>query len=205
MSDVAEKAFEPTPRRIAKAKREGNIARSSELAANVSFAAGCFAVLSVAPTVRLRRCKRVRSFAIVAPAPSCVLVAAVALIPIAAASTAGAIASVAQSGGLALVPVTAKIERLNPVEGIRRILSRETLSHSLRAALAFLCATLAMTPASNGRRRGDDPRGPRADVDRGVVCGATRSLCGRCGRPALFGCGVWRGPFVVAAKVAHEF
>ena len=75
------------------------------------------------------------------------LVAAVALIPIAAASMAGAIASVAQSGGLALMPVTAKIERLNPIEGMRRIVSRETLSHSLRAALAFLCATLAMSPA----------------------------------------------------------
>ena len=147
MSDVAEKAFEPTPRRIAKAKREGNVARSSELAANVSFAAGCFAVLSVAPlfgSVAANELVRARSFA---PASSCVLVAAVALIPIAAASMAGAIASVAQSGGVALMPVTAKLERLNPIEGMRRIVSRETLSHSLRAALAFLCATLAMSPA----------------------------------------------------------
>jgi flagellar biosynthetic protein FlhB len=150
VSDVAEKAFEPTPRRIAKAKREGNTARSSELAANVSFAAACFAVLSVAPlfgSVAANELVRAQSLG---PAASCVLVAALALIPIAAASTAGAIVNVAQSGGLALVPVTAKIERLNPVEGMRRILSRETLSHSLRAALAFLCASLAMTPALLG-------------------------------------------------------
>lgn len=147
MSDVAEKAFEPTPRRIAKAKRDGNVARSSELAANVSFAAACLAILSVAPlfgSVAANELVRAQSFA---PAPSSMLVAAVALIPIAAASVAGAIASVAQSGGLALMPVTAKIERLNPIEGMRRIVSRETLSHSLRAALAFLCATLAMSPA----------------------------------------------------------
>lgn len=147
MSDVAEKAFEPTPRRIAKAKREGNVARSSELAANVSFAAACFAILSVAPlfgSVAANELVRAQSLR---PASSCVLVAAVALIPIAAASMAGAIASVAQSGGLTLMPVTAKIERLNPIEGMRRIVSRETLSHSLRAALAFLCATLAMSPA----------------------------------------------------------
>jgi flagellar biosynthesis protein FlhB len=147
VSDAGEKAFEPTPRRIAKAKREGNVARSSELAANVSFAAACFALVSVAAlfgSVAANELLRAQSFA---AAPSCALVLAVALVPIGAAAIAGAIASVAQSGGLAPMPVTAKIERLNPIEGMRRILSRETLSHSLRAALAFLCATLAMTPA----------------------------------------------------------
>jgi flagellar biosynthesis protein FlhB len=147
VKDDAEKAFEATPHRIAKAKREGNVARSSELAANVSFAASCFAILSVAPlfgSVAANELVRAQSFA---PASSCMLVAAVALIPIGAASIAGTVAIIAQSGGLALIPVTAKIERLNPIEGMRRIVSRETLSHSLRASLAFLSATLAMSPA----------------------------------------------------------
>lgn len=147
MSDGAEKTFEPTPRRIAKAKREGNVARSSELAANVSFAAAGLAIVATAAcfgSVAADAIVRSQSFA---PTSSCALVPAVALVPIGAASIAGAIASVAQSGGLALVPVTPKIERLNPIEGMRRILSRETVSHSLRAAFAFLCATLAMTPA----------------------------------------------------------
>jgi len=147
VSDGAEKAFEATPRRIAKAKREGNVARSSELAANVSFAAAALAIVaSAAQFGSVAADAIVRSQAL-RPAPWSALVLLVALVPIAAASIAGALASVAQNGGLALVPVTAKIERLNPVEGIARILSRETLSHSLRAALAFLCATLAMTPA----------------------------------------------------------
>jgi flagellar biosynthesis protein FlhB len=147
VSDGAEKTFEPTPRRIAKAKREGNVARSSELAANVSFAAAGLAIVATAAcfgSVAADAIVRSQSFA---PTSSCALVPAVALVPIGAASIAGAIASVAQSGGLALVPVTPKIERLNPIEGMRRILSRETVSHSLRAAFAFLCATLAMTPA----------------------------------------------------------
>ncbi|HLY03951.1 MAG TPA: EscU/YscU/HrcU family type III secretion system export apparatus switch protein [Candidatus Cybelea sp.] len=147
MSDGAEKAFEPTPRRIAKAKREGNVARSSELAANVSFAVAAFAIVASAArfgSVAGDALIRSQSFV---PAPSCALVLGVALIPIGAAAIAGAIASIAQNGGLALVPVTPKIERLNPIEGMRRILSRETLSHSLRAAFAFLCAMLAMTPA----------------------------------------------------------
>jgi flagellar biosynthesis protein FlhB len=147
VSDGAEKAFEPTARRIAKAKREGNVARSSELAANVAFAAASFAVIASAARFGSVAANALDSAQSFVPAPSCALVVAVALVPIGAASLAGAIASIAQNGGLALLPVTPKIERLNPIEGVRRILSRETLSHSLRAALAFLCATLAMIPA----------------------------------------------------------
>ncbi len=147
MSDGAEKAFEPTPRRIAKAKREGNVARSSELAANISFAAAGFAIVASAGQFGSVAANALTGSQSLRPGPSCALVLVVALVPIAAASIAGTLASVAQNGGFALVPVTSKIERLNPIEGIRRILSRETLSHSLRAALAFLCATLAVTPA----------------------------------------------------------
>ena len=147
MSDGAEKAFDPTPRRIAKAKREGNVARSSELAANVSFAAAALAIVASAARFGSVAADAIVRSQSLRPAPWSALVLVVALVPIAAASIAGALASVAQNGGLALVPVTPKVERLNPVEGIARILSRETLSHSLRAALAFLCATLAMTPA----------------------------------------------------------
>lgn len=144
MSDAAEKAFEPTPRRIAKAKREGNVARSGEFAANVSFAAAGLAVVAVATPFGSAAANALVQALSLTPAPSWVVVIVVALVPIGAASAAGAIAGFAQSGGLTLVPVTPKIERLDPIEGMRRILSRETLSHSLRAALAFLCAALAM-------------------------------------------------------------
>ena len=146
MSDGAEKTFEATPRRIAKAKREGNVARASELAANVSFAAAGLAIVASAMrfgSIAADAIVRSQSFA---PTASSALVLTVALVPIGAASIAGTIASVTQSG-LTLVPITAKIERLNPIEGMRRILSRETVSHSLRAAFAFLSAALAMTPA----------------------------------------------------------
>jgi flagellar biosynthesis protein FlhB len=68
------------------------------------------------------------------------------LIPIAAAAIAGTLGALVQSGGLHLAPVVPKPERLNPIAGVKRILSRETLAHSVRAALAFACATLAMAP-----------------------------------------------------------
>ncbi|MGA9420172.1 MAG: EscU/YscU/HrcU family type III secretion system export apparatus switch protein, partial [Candidatus Cybelea sp.] len=49
MSDASERPFEATPRRLAKARSEGNIARSSELGANLSFAAGALCVVAIAP------------------------------------------------------------------------------------------------------------------------------------------------------------
>jgi flagellar biosynthesis protein FlhB len=76
-----------------------------------------------------------------------VLVAAIALVPLAAAAIAGTFGSLLQSGGgLNLIPVVPKPERLNPVAGLKRMLSRETLAHSARAGIAFACATLAMAP-----------------------------------------------------------
>lgn len=147
MSDLSEKPFEATPRRIAKAKSEGNVARSSELAANLAFAAAGIGVAAIAPSFGAA------SFAALASAASggaaargCVIVCAMSLLPIGAASAAGVLASVLQYGGLVVAFPAPKIERLNPIEGMKRILSRETFAHSVRASLAFVCATAAMAP-----------------------------------------------------------
>lgn len=145
MSDASEKPFEATPQRIAKAKREGNVARSSELAANLSFAAGGIAVLAVAP---MFGAVVIHSMAasIHGSAAAAALVILVALVPIGAAASAGVLGNLFQSGGLVVQALSPKLERLNPVDGIKRILSRETLAHSLRSALAFTCASAAMAP-----------------------------------------------------------
>ena len=49
MNDAGEKTFEATPRRIARARREGNLARSGELTAVLSFGASGLATTAVAP------------------------------------------------------------------------------------------------------------------------------------------------------------
>jgi flagellar biosynthesis protein FlhB len=144
MGDAAEKPFEATPRRIARARREGNVARSSELAANLSFAAGGLAVLAIAPQVAALERKALVLFDIHAAAVSCAPLVALALVPVAAAAGGGALAGLT-SGGFAFT-LSFKLERLNPIEGIKRILSRETLAHTLRASLAFACASTAMAP-----------------------------------------------------------
>jgi flagellar biosynthesis protein FlhB len=147
MSEASEKPFEATPRRIAKAKREGNVAKSSEFAASVSFAAAAATAVAAAPAFGAAA----RSSFVVAAANGRValhdaLVVAVALLVVAGASLAGVFAGLLQTGGVTLAGWAPKLERLNPVEGIKRICSRETLAHSLRAAIAFACALAAMTP-----------------------------------------------------------
>lgn len=146
MSDVSEKPFEATPRRIAKARREGNIARAGELAANFSFAAGGLTLVAAMPMLGALACNALTIALARKASATAALVTAVALLPIGAAVLAGMIGNVVQNGGLVALPVAPRLERLNPFEGAKRILSRETLAHALRASLAFGCATTAMAP-----------------------------------------------------------
>ena len=148
MSDSAEKPFEATPRRMAKARREGDVARCGELAANCSFAAAGLGGAGIAASVASLGADALGRAASLRPAPaSSWILVTVALVPVLCASLAGTAATLLQNGGLTFVPVAMKIERLNPAEGMRRVLSRETLGHSLRAILAFSCAAGAMVPA----------------------------------------------------------
>ena len=143
----SEKPFEATAHRIVKARREGNIARASELPANLSFAAAASSIVALAPTIAgIVRSAIAQAIAGRLPMES-LLLPAVALAVIGAAAAAGALGSALQSGGFFIVAVTPKLERLDPVAGMRRVLSRETLAHSVRASLAFACATAAMLPS----------------------------------------------------------
>jgi flagellar biosynthesis protein FlhB len=122
------------------------VARSSEFAANLSFAAGGFTIIAVTPTFGALAANALTGFGSQnAPAASALIVAG-ALLSVGAAALAGALGNILQNGGFFVLPVTLKLERLSPIEGIKRILSRETLAHSLRAAFAFTCATAAMGP-----------------------------------------------------------
>jgi len=51
-----------------------------------------------------------------------------------------------QNGGLTVLPVTVKFERLDPIEGCKRTLSRETFGHGLRALAAVTLAATAIAP-----------------------------------------------------------
>jgi flagellar biosynthesis protein FlhB len=145
LSDT-ERPFEATPRRILKAQREGNIARSSELPANLSFAAAATSIVALVSEIA-RIFSGAIDEAVSGRVPvSALLLVALALVVVAAAAAAGTLTSCLQNGGFRVVAVTPKLERLNPFSGLGRILSRETFSHSVRASLAFTCASAAMAP-----------------------------------------------------------
>jgi flagellar biosynthetic protein FlhB len=145
MSD-SEKPFEATPRRIVKAQREGNVARSGELAANLSFAAAASSVVGLAPMLGGVACNAILAGASGRASFAAAFIPAAALAIVAAAAGAGALGSCLQSGGVHIVAVAPRLERLDPLAGVKRILSRETLAHSVRASLAFACAAIAMAP-----------------------------------------------------------
>jgi flagellar biosynthesis protein FlhB len=146
MSGDSEKPFEATPQRIVKAKREGNVARSSELGANCSFAAGALVLVAVAPLLGLVATGAIAAAAQGAACAASALIVGVALAPVGAAAFAGVLGNILQSGGLVALAIAPKLERLNPFEGVKRIFSRETLAHSARSTLAFGCAAAAMAP-----------------------------------------------------------
>ncbi len=147
MSDEAEKPFEATPQRLEKARREGNAARCSELGANAAFFAAGMTLVASAPFIGA-----VASRAIVRACEGragidALAVFGIALAPIAAAAMAGSAVTVVQNGGIVFTVPNPKLERLNPIEGCKRTISRETLAHAIRAAVAFALAAWAMLPA----------------------------------------------------------
>jgi flagellar biosynthesis protein FlhB len=147
MSEAAEKPFDATPQRLERAKQEGNVARAAELAANCSFAASALALVAALPTLQLCARSAVERGArgAVPLAESAVLLAC-CLAPPAAGAAAAVAANAFQSGGMRFAALTLKGERLDPVEGCKRMLSRDSLLHAARAALAFALAAAVMLP-----------------------------------------------------------
>jgi flagellar biosynthesis protein FlhB len=146
VGDVSDKPFEATPRRIAKARREGNVAHSNELAANVSFAVAATVLAAIVPIFASVAGSAITASSSGRASYAAALIVAAALVPIAAGAIGGTFGNLVQNGGFSGVNLSLKLERLNPLEGSKRIFSRETLAHSLRACLAFVCATAAMAP-----------------------------------------------------------
>ena len=143
--NAAEKSFEPTSSRLAKARADGNIARSADLATNASFVGATLAFVAVLPSLghtlsfALRRASdggiSVRSIGISI---------ALACAPLLGAGSLAVCAGLAQSKGLLITAIKIDASRLNPVEGIRRMFSREALTQVARAGIACLLAAVVV-------------------------------------------------------------
>jgi len=147
VSESGEKTFDAPPSRVAKARREGNLPRAQEFGANLAFISAALAILGIAaPAGALARAALAQAAeGRWTPGPS-FGVAALALVPMLVAALSGLCGGIVQNGGLLLVAPSVKFERLHPVEGIKRMFSREAATHGARAAVAFLLAAAAMLP-----------------------------------------------------------
>ncbi len=146
--DSGEKTFNAPPSRIAKARREGNVPRAQEFSANLAFVAAALGVCAiVAPFGALAKEALRDATRGAFTAGPYVAIAALALVPAGLAAASGVAGALLQSGGLVLVAPSAKFERMHPLEGIKRLVSRDALMHGLRALVAFVLASAAMFPA----------------------------------------------------------
>jgi type III secretion protein U len=142
---------QPTPRRLAEARRRGEVARSRELTAAAGLAAGLAAVAAGGPWVCGALAAMVRGALASAAAPEASPVAQAgealrragrpaALLLLAPALAAGAVAVLQTGGALSLEPLRPKLERLGLAAGLRRLFSADALA---RAGVGIVKAALA--------------------------------------------------------------
>lgn len=147
MSDESEKPFEATPQRLEKARREGNVARCPELGANAAFLAAGATLVAGAPFIGALASRSIVRACEGSAGIDTIAVAGIALLPVAAAALAGSAVAIVQNGGTVFTVPSPKFERLNPFQGFKRMISRETFAHAVRASVAFGLATCAIVPA----------------------------------------------------------
>jgi flagellar biosynthesis protein FlhB len=143
------KPFEPTPTWIARAKREGNVARSAELCGIASLLLGAIAIAALSPLFAGTEAgwiARTARYGISDPQPA-VAIFGIVIAVLLIAGAGGVTASILQERPFFIFPKL-KVERLNPKEGIKRMFSREAAVAALRAVLAFSLAAGALVPAA---------------------------------------------------------
>ncbi len=142
------KELDPTPARIARARREGNVPRSAELVAAAAFGAASIAACAVLPPMAALARHALAQAAYGARAwPDEAEIVALALLPAAAGAAFAMLAGLAQGTSANAAALAPRASRLDPAEGLRRMLSRETPAHAARALLAFGVAAGAIGPA----------------------------------------------------------
>ncbi len=149
-TDRSQKQFDATPTRKARAKREGNVPRSSEIASIAALAGALLATplavsLIATSAANALRAQRAHSVGILA-ARDLTTIVAYAAIPIAAAAAGAMAAGVLQAGGIRLTTPRLSWARLAPVAGLRRMVGGEAVVAALRAVVAFATVALALVP-----------------------------------------------------------
>ena len=142
-----EKPYQPTPSRLRKARRDGDVAKSSELNGVAAFLCGTLCAFGLAPLAfpLLNDWLRVAASGGFAPGAAFAL-GGLALAPALAAGLGGALTGIAQTGGLVPKGIKFQPNKLLPHEGFKRMFSRESAIGALRALLAFAICIVMLWP-----------------------------------------------------------
>jgi len=142
-----EKEFAPTAARLRKARAEGDVARSSEVCAVAACAAAVMATAALGgalwAALRLWLASAAR---LETTPPQQEAVAAYALAPLAAAAGAAIAAAALQTRGLTFA-LRWSLAKCNPLEGFKRMCSREAAITAVRSVIAVSVAAVALAPA----------------------------------------------------------
>ncbi len=146
----SDKTEEPTPRRLRKAREQGDVPVSGALNQAAGLAAAVVLIPSAAGvTVEMFQAGLRDALSGAAPSPWAVVqqVFAATLPVLGAAALAAASFGVAQTGGLVtFARLQPKLDQLNPAQGIKKLFSLERVTQVLRALLTALLLTwLCMT------------------------------------------------------------
>jgi len=148
---VSDKTEDPTPKRLRKAKEEGDSGSSAYAAQSIVFLVaitlvpGAIAALAGEASDMLRGAiahAADRSPGMVDPTPMALRVLSLAVPVLLAAGMAGAVAHVVQTGGfIATKKLTPKLDKLNVFEGFKQLFSGARLFAVVRALLAGAVVT----------------------------------------------------------------
>lgn len=143
---AGDKPFEPTASRLARAKREGDVPRSRDVATTAAFAFGGLAAGGVAGAAGAAAAAALREAARGAfPGRAYAVLAACAAAVLVAALVGGVGAPVVQAGGVSFVLPAPNLTKLAPLPGLKRMFGRDAavaLAKALVAAVAVAAAVL---------------------------------------------------------------
>jgi flagellar biosynthesis protein FlhB len=137
------KTEEPTPRRLRKAREEGDSPASHALSAAVGFVAALLLVPGAVAATAARASELVRASLTGAPRPSGFalafdVVSLVAPLLVGVAAVSGLVTLVQTGGVVSGVRLTPRLERLDPLEGLRSLFRPERAFSVVRALMTAL-------------------------------------------------------------------
>ena len=185
-----EKHFEASASRLAKAKRDGDLPRSQDLNAVMSLACASVATFAVLDIVTAAARTALAQAAVnnVSAWPYATLGCA-ALAVLTSALGGALVATYAQAGIVTFVFPSPKFEKLNPFEGLKRLLSRDAVIGGVKALVVSIAVTCAAIPAARGAFAASGGASSPAELCALVVHALQGILAGALALAALFAAG----------------